>query len=318
MISLRHAPATPSPVREMVSCGRAMDRLGSLSAFVQSAETRNFTMAGRTLGISSSAVGKAVARLEERLAVRLFHRSTRSISLTPEGELLLRRCRRISTEIEAAESELSRASTAPCGRLRVSLPPMGPQLTAVLAAFVQAFPQVELDLDFSDRAMDMIDEGFDIALRTGDPGDSRLMTRALGSYGHAVVAAPAYLQSRAPPAQRADLGEHLCLHQRAIGTGRIEAWRLDDVEAESDLPIAAVATSIEALVSLAERGLGLAWLPAFIVRPHVDAGTLVQVMEGSVIYRGVLRALWPSSRHATPKTRAFLDFMGRRLPATLA
>lgn len=295
-----------------------MDRLGSLSAFVQSAETRNFTLAGRSLGISSSAVGKAVARLEERLDVRLFHRSTRSISLTPEGEMLLLRCRRISTEIEAAEQELVQANATPRGRLRVSLPPMGPELTALLAGFAQAFPGVELDLDVGDRAVDLIDEGFDIALRTGDPGDSRLMTRKLGSYCYAVVGSPTYFHSRPKPEQRADLAEHVCLHQRASGSGWIERWILDEVEPETDLPIAAVATSVEALVSLAERGLGLAWLPAFVVRPHLRSGALIQVIEDGVNHRGVLRAVWPSNRHATPKIRAFLDFMGRCVPEVIA
>ena len=138
-----------------------MDSLGSLNAFVQAAEARSFTLAGRQLGVSSSAIGKAVARMEERLGVRLFHRSTRSITLTAEGALFLERCRRIFSEIEAAELELSQAQGAPRGTLRVGLPLVGILMMPTLVAFMRAYPEITLDLDFSDRVVDVIEEGFD-------------------------------------------------------------------------------------------------------------------------------------------------------------
>ena len=137
-----------------------MDSLGSLNAFVRAAEARSFTVAGRQLGVSSSAIGKAVARMEERLGVRLFHRSTRSITLTAEGSLFLERCRRIFSEIEAAELELSQTQEAPRGTLRVSLPLVGMLMMPTLVAFMRAFPEIVLDLDFSDRVVDVIEEGF--------------------------------------------------------------------------------------------------------------------------------------------------------------
>jgi DNA-binding transcriptional LysR family regulator len=138
-----------------------MDSLGSLNAFVQAAESRSFTIAGRQLGVSSSAIGKAVARMEERLGVRLFHRSTRSVTLTAEGTLFLERCRRIFSEIEAAELELSQTHEAPRGTLRVSLPLAGMLMMPTLVAFMRAYPEIMLDLDFSDRVVDVIEEGFD-------------------------------------------------------------------------------------------------------------------------------------------------------------
>jgi DNA-binding transcriptional LysR family regulator len=136
-----------------------MDGLGSLNAFVQAAKARSFTVAGRQLGVSSSAIGKAVARMEERLGVRLFHRSTRSITLTAEGALFLERCRRIFSEIEAAELELSQTHEAPRGTLRVSLPLVGMLMMPTLVAFMRAYPEIILDLDFSDRVVDVIEEG---------------------------------------------------------------------------------------------------------------------------------------------------------------
>jgi len=149
-----------------------MDSLGSLNAFVHAAEARSFTVAGRQLGVSSSAMGKAVARMEERLGVRLLHRSTRSITLTAEGALFLERCRRIFSEIEAAELELSQTRGAPRGTLRVSLPLVGTLMMPTLVAFMRAYPEIILDLDFSDRVVDVIEEGFDAVVRFAEAGDS--------------------------------------------------------------------------------------------------------------------------------------------------
>jgi DNA-binding transcriptional LysR family regulator len=149
-----------------------MDSLGALNAFVRAAEARSFTIAGRQLGVSSSAIGKAVARAEERLGVRLFHRSTRSVALTAEGALFLERCRRIFSEIEAAELELSQTHEAPRGALRVSLPLAGTLMMPTLIGFMRAYPEIVLDLDFSDRVVDVIEEGFDAVVRFADVGDS--------------------------------------------------------------------------------------------------------------------------------------------------
>lgn len=176
-----------------------MDGLGSLNAFVQAADARSFTAAGRRLGVSSSAVGKAVARLEQRLGVRLLHRSTRTITLTPEGELFLERCRRIFGEVEAAEQEIAQTQGAPRGKLRVSLPLVGMLMMPTLCAFMRHYPEVELDLDFTDRLVDVIDEGFDAVVRAGEVSDSRLMTRTLGTFRFRLVAAPDYLARRGTP-----------------------------------------------------------------------------------------------------------------------
>ena len=176
-----------------------MDSLGSLNAFVRAAEARSFTVAGRQLGVSSSAIGKAVARMEERLGVRLLHRSTRSITLTAEGARFLERCRRIFSEIEAAELELSQTHEAPRGTLRVALPLAGMLMMPTLAAFMRAYPEIMLDLDFSDRVVDIIEEGFDAVVRFADAGDTRLMSRALGMYQRRLVAAPDYLAARGVP-----------------------------------------------------------------------------------------------------------------------
>ncbi|MEH2486285.1 LysR family transcriptional regulator [Bradyrhizobium sp. AZCC 2230] len=292
-----------------------MDSLGSLNAFVRAAETRSFTVAGRQLGVSSSAIGKAVARMEERLGVRLFHRSTRSITLTAEGALFLDRCRRIFSEIEAAELELSQTHEAPRGTLRVGLPLVGMLMIPTLAAFMRTYPEIMLDLDFSDRIIDVIEEGFDAVVRFADAGDTRLMSRALGTYRRRLVAAPAYLAAKGVPKTPDDLKAHACLHHRFPTSRRFEQWPLPPEQAgvEIELPKTAVASTLEPLIYMAEQGLGIAYLPDFAIGRQLREGLLVTVLDDYTDRSGPLRVLWPSSRHLAPKLRAFVDFLAANL-----
>lgn len=293
----------------------SMDSLGALNVFVRAAESGSFTAAGRQLGVSSSAVGKAIARLEERLDVRLFHRSTRAIALTSEGHLFLERCRRIFCEMEAAELELSQTRAQPSGVLRVSLPLVGMLMMPTLSAFMRAWPDIELDLDFTDRLVDVIDEGFDAVIRTGDATDSRLMTRGLGVFRYKLVGAPAYFAEHGKPETPADLARHRCLHHRYPSTGKLEEWFLTDDQGApiENIPRTAVSSAIEALLYMTERGLGLACLPDFAVRGQLADGTLISVLDASVRHTGAFRIVWPTSRHLSPKLRVFIDFMAETL-----
>ena len=292
-----------------------MDSLGSLNAFVHAAEARSFTVAGRQLGVSSSAIGKSVARMEERLGVRLLHRSTRSIALTAEGALFLERCRRIFSEIEAAELELSQTHEAPRGTLRVGLPLVGMLMMPTLAAFMRTYPEIMLDLDFSDRIIDVIEEGFDAVVRFADAGDTRLMSRALGTYRRRLVAAPAYLAAKGVPKTPDDLKAHACLHHRFPTSRRFEQWPLPPEQAgvEIELPKTAVASTLEPLIYMAEQGLGIAYLPDFAIGRQLREGLLVTVLDDYADRSGPLRVLWPSSRHLAPKLRAFVDFLAANL-----
>lgn len=179
-----------------------MDSLGSLQTFVRVADARSFVDAGRSLGVTAAAVGKAIARLEQDMGVRLFHRSTRSVALTAEGQLFLVRCRRILTEAEAAKAELSERLGTAQGRLRISLPTVNDLTLPLLAEFAKRYPDVVLDLDFTDRVVDVIDEGFDAVIRVGKPTDSRLAGRYLGSFNRHLIASPAYLQAHGEPKNR--------------------------------------------------------------------------------------------------------------------
>lgn len=285
----------------------------SLAAFALVARTRSFTEAARQLGLSGSALGKTIARLEAEFGVRLFNRSTRSVALTAEGALLLDRAQRILAEYEAARAELSQAAAAPQGRLRVSLPLVGVVDDDVLAAFAEAYPQIVLELDFSDRLVDVIQEGFDIVVRTGEAGDSGLSTRTLTTFRHAVVASPGYLARHAAPRTPAELAEHKRLLYRFPSTGQVEAWPV--AGAPAVLPAAATSNSIRALIALARAGQGLACLPAFAVQPAIAAGDLVEVLDDHLGAPRAFRLLWPSGRRAPPKVRAFIDFVTARCGA---
>lgn len=294
-----------------------MDRLGSISAFVQAAENRSFTSAGRKLGISSSAVGKAVSRLESRVGVRLFHRSTRTIALTAEGMVFLERCRRILAEVEAAEAELAQSQGAPRGKLRVSLPIISAVMMPAITGFMRAYPDIELDLDFTDRLVDLVEEGLDVVVRAGEVTDSRLMSRLLGRFKLMLVASPGYLSQRGVPRNPEDLSGHACLLHRFATSGKFEPWPLwrRGTRLELDLRPAAIVNTIEPLVTMAEQGLGIACLPDMGIRPQLKDGRLVPVLTEYVVHAGPMRLLWPASRHPAPKLRVFIDFMANWVPA---
>ncbi|MEL5444508.1 LysR family transcriptional regulator [Serratia ureilytica] len=291
-----------------------MDNLAGVSAFVQAAETLSFVDAGRVLGISASAVGKSIARLENRLGVRLFHRSTRSMTLTTEGRRFLLRCQRILEEMAAAERDISDTHSAPRGKLRVSLPLVGGLLNPVLAEFVRNYPDIELEADFSDRRVDVVEEGFDAVIRVGETEDSRLMSRQLGTFHLQLVAAPDYLHRAGIPLQPADLHGHAGLLYKFPSTGKVEPWPLEGWEKRIEtLAHRLVCNTVDTLIYLAESGQGIACLPDFAVKRALEQGRLQQILREHCRHSGSFKVLWPSSKHLTPKLRVFIDTLSARL-----
>ena len=293
----------------------AMDYFGALGAFVHAAETRSFTEAGRRLGTSSSAVGKAVVRLEEELGVRLFHRSTRAITLTAEGQLFQDRCQKILADFDVARAELVQAKVGPQGKLRVALPQFGSHLMPYLVEFQQRYPQIELELDFSDRLVNVIDEGFDAVLRIGMINDSRLTIRQLTGYKHRLVASPDYLSRNGMPLTPDDLKSHACLRYRFPTSGKLDVWPLveNGVSLHPELPQSAIANTIDSLFAMAEAGIGIALLPDFMVENSISSGSLQAVLNDNIHDHRKVCILWPSSRQQLPKIKAFIDFIVSRL-----
>lgn len=287
----------------------------AINVFVQVAETRSFVAAGRLLGVSASAIGKRVSALEDQLGVRLFHRSTRSVALTAEGALFLERSRRILAEVEAAQAELSQIDRSPRGRLRISLPLVAEPFLSVIAQFKQAYPDVDLDLEFTDRRVDVIDEGFDAVIRTGDAPDSRLTARRLGSFSMMLVGSPDYLARRGTPEKASDLTQHACIQFRYQNTGKLQVWPLDlqEIAADIQLSTAVVCNNLEARIYFALQGLGIAYLPDFAIRQHLAAGRLMHVLPNCSEADTTFRIMWPSGKHFAPRLRVFIDFLCERL-----
>jgi len=288
----------------------------ALNVFVQAAETRSFVAAGRILGISASGIGKSVTRLEKSLGVRLFHRSTRSVTLTAEGQMFFDRARRILAEFDAARAELSEASAVPKGRLRIGLPLIGEPFLPVLAEFQRRYPEVELDLDFDNRQVDVIDEGYDAVVRSGDVEDSRLTSRLLGRFRMLVVGTPDYFARRGKPVHPRDLSRHACVQFRMPNSGKLQVWqfRRDVDEPEIQLATTVTCNTNEARLCFALEGLGVAYMSDFSVRYAVDTGKLVTVLDEYTTDHNTFRLLWPSGRHVTPRLRAFIDFVSEHVP----
>lgn len=293
----------------------SMENLGSLAVFVRACDTRSFTAAGQQLGISSSAVSKAIIRLETRLGVRLFHRSTRSITLTPEGALFLERCRRILGEVDAAEQELLDLQRAPRGTLRISLPSLGTLFMPKLAAFKRRYPDITLDIDYSDRLVAVIEEGFDAVIRSGELTDSRLMARTIGTCRRVIVGSPAYFARAGMPRHPRDLATHARLLYRFPSTGKLDSWPLGDA-ANANVtatPASMITNTLDPQVCFAEQGLGIAYVPEIAISRQLAQGTLVSILEDHHTARMEFRLVWPSSRQLSPKLRVFVDFIAAEL-----
>ncbi len=292
-----------------------MDNLNGIVAFVRTAETLSFVAAGRKLGISASAVGKTIAKLEQSLGVRLFHRTTRRVTLTDEGRHFHERCHRILEELRDAEATLSESAQTPRGRLRVSLPVIGYRfLLPVLPEFRARYPDIELDLDFNDRLVDVVDGGFAAVIRSGQLTDSSLMSRRLGPFRFVLCAAPAYLERAGAPEVPDDLAAHACVRYRFPTTGKLQPWALaHDGGEPPNLRAAMTCNNMEALRAAVLAGFGIGYMPDFLARDALACGALVTVLDDYRIAPGQFSVLWPSSRQLSPKLRVFVDFLCARL-----
>lgn len=288
----------------------------AINVFVHVADTRSFVGAGRAVGVSASGIGKSITRLEQTLGVRLFHRSTRSVTLTAEGEMFLERARRIREEFDAAQAELSQTTRVPTGRLRIGLPMISEPFLLTLAAFQKRYPEVELDLDFDNRHVDVIDEGYDAVIRSGSIDDSRLTSRTLGTFQMWLVGAPEYFARRGTPQHPSELLEHDCIQFRMPNTGRLQTWQL---RREADEPALNLSRRIicntnEARRCFALEGVGIAYMSDHTVQDALETGALVRVLDQYTFEQNTFRLLWPSGKHMTPKLRAFIDFVSEHVP----
>ncbi|MEX0760204.1 MAG: LysR family transcriptional regulator [Tistlia sp.] len=305
------------------------DHLAAMAVFAQVVEAGSFSQAGRQLVLSKSAVSKAVARLEDHLGTRLINRTTRKLSLTEAGRSFYEGCRRMLGEAEAAERAVTHLTDAPRGVLKVNAPmSFGVlQLSPGLGEFMTRHPELEIDLTLEDRRVDLVEEGYDVAIRIGVMPDSSLVARRLGPNPRVICAAPSYLERRGKPTRPEALSAHDCLlyHYQTSG----DAWRLrarspgageggERPERETAVRVRGrlKVNNGDSLREAALAGLGIAHLPVFIVRPDLEAGRLVPLLEDyEEVADGGVYAVYPASRNLSPKVRVFIDFLTERFAA---
>ncbi len=297
-----------------------MDRFAAIETFVRVAETRSFSEAARRLRIAKSAVSRQVSALEAELGARLFHRTTRSLHLTEAGRAYFERASRILSDLDDADRAVSRLQAAPRGRLRISAPMSFGflHLTPALADFLRLHPEVEMDVAMNDRVVDLVNEGFDVAVRIGILEDSSLIARRLAPARRAICASPDYLATRGAPRTPDDLKSHSCLVNSNLPAGR--EWRLTGPEG-AVRPIGVngplSVNNGDAMRVAALRGLGLASLPTFIVGADLKSGALVSVLDEFIPQDLTISAVYPHTRHLSPTVRAFVDFLAERFGPNL-
>ncbi len=292
----------------------SLDTLVGMAVFARVVDDGGFSAAARRLGLSKSAVSKQVAALEDRLGARLLNRTTRRMSLTEAGTALVERCRRVLAEAEAAQDAIGLLQAAPTGVLRVNAPmTFGTlHLAPAIPDFLERHPGISVDLNLNDRMVDLVEEGFDVAVRIARLADSSLVARKLAPMRRVMVASPLYLARRGVPERLADLAGHDCFSYSYVAAG--DEWRFTGPDGEEVVqPTGRLrANNGEVLREAALAGIGIAVLPVFIAGPDLAAGRLVQVLPQYDNRGGAIYAVWPSGRHPSPKLRAFVDFLAER------
>lgn len=292
-----------------------MDRLALMEAFARVAEARSFSAAAQRLGASKSQISRQVAALEAELGVRLLQRTTRALTLTQAGEDYYQRVQRILSDIDQANAEISQSQASPRGRLRLSAPMSFGllHLAPAIADFLAQYPEVEIDLSLNDRFVDLIDEGFDMAIRIARLDDSNLIARKLAPMRRVVCGSPDYFERHGRPKDPGDLKHHQCLCYSNLPVG--EDWRFVDRDGRHwpvEIAGRLRANNGEFLIEAALKGLGLACVPTFIAGRNLQAGRLVSVLNDYVAQGAAIHAIYPHARHLSPKVRALIDFLIER------
>jgi DNA-binding transcriptional LysR family regulator len=283
-----------------------MDQLSAMRVYVRVVDELSFTAAARALGLPRSSVSRQIAALEEHLGARLLNRSTRTMALTEVGRGYYERCVRILSDLDEAEAAVTSLQTSPRGTLRVTAPLSFGQLYLgpPIARFLTRFEDVDVEVSLSDRVVDVVEEGFDVAVRIGRLPDSTLIARKLGSDSAVLCAAPAYLARRGTPRSLVDLRAHDCLRYAFQTMG----WRTADGEVIA-VKGRMLSNNGELLREAALAGHGVLLSPTFIVGPDLDRGALVRVLPDVAFDEAGIYAVYAHSRHLSAKVRHFVDFL---------
>ncbi|MDB5607261.1 MAG: putative transcriptional regulatory protein LysR family [Bradyrhizobium sp.] len=288
-----------------------MDRLTSLTAFVRVVDSGGFSAAGRRLNMSTTMVSNHIQALEDRLGARLLNRTTRKVSLTEVGKAYYDRCTHILADIEQADDIAGALQSTPRGTLRIyTATHIVPFIAPVVAGFLASYPDVKVDLSMGERTIDLIDEGFDVAIRLTPPPDSSLVVRALATWRHVLCCSPAYLEKHGPLRQLSELADHNCVRHVLYTYG--DDWHFVDrkgspasVRVSGNL----ISNSGETLRTAALQGIGISLAAGFLIADDLEQGRLVRLLPD---YRPVelsMNAVYPHRHHLSTKVRSFIDLL---------
>lgn len=293
-----------------------MDRLHAMQVFTRVVEAHSFTKAAESLSAPPSSVTRVIKELEAYLGVRLLQRTTRHISLTPDGSLYYDQCRRLLAEIDGVESSFPGSAGRPKGKLRVDMTPSFARLFVLpeVKHFLAEYPDVELTLTLGDRTVDLIQEGVDCVIRAGVPQDSiTLVARRIAGFEWVTCASPAYLVSYGEPQSLEDLKNHHAVGFLSSRTGRSTDWTfvIDGEECVIHVPQRIIVNDTDAYVSSGLEGLGLIRAASYMVAPHLRSGQLQQVLPDLKAPTVPLSIMYPQNRHLSPTVRAFTDWIAQ-------
>jgi len=290
-----------------------MDRLTSLTAFVRVVDAGGFSAAGRRLNMSTSMVSNHVQSLEDRLGARLLQRTTRKVSLTEVGKAYYDRCIQILADLEQADDVAGASQSIPRGTLRIYTATHIVQFVApVVAEFLASYPEVKVDLTIGERAVDMIDEAYDVAIRLTPPPDSSLIVRSLATWRHVLCCSPGYLETQPRPQQLSDLAQHNCFRHVLYPYG--DEWHFVDrkgapaaVRVSGNL----ITNSGETLRMAVLHGAGVCLAAGFLVHDDLEAGRLVRLLPEYRPVEMAMNAVYPHRHHLSAKVRIFIDLLAR-------
>ncbi len=303
----------PANVRSSID----VDRLNLIASFVSVAEHLSFIAAANVIGTSPSTVSRKVSRLEDALGLRLFERTTRRVALTEAGRLYHAQCVQIFNHLADADAMIASLNSEPSGLLRVSFPVAFGRLklSEIISEFLDTYPKVKVEANYTDRFVDLIEESYDAVVRIGCLPDSTLIARKISANRRLVVASPAYLERHGTPLQPADLASHHCLsfsHYSALGS----VWRFRCEERTEEVKISGEFRSdnSEAIYETALRDRGIGLVASYLCHTSIEKGDLVQLLpEWTSVPEAGVYVAYSSSKHLAPKVRVFSDFLVQKL-----
>ncbi|MBB3195288.1 LysR family transcriptional regulator [Roseateles terrae] len=295
------------------------ERLTGIIAFSRAASLGSFTAAARSLSVSPSAISKSIQRLEALLGVKLFTRSTRALSLTPEGHELQEKALALLQAAENVVQSATAAQAEPSGTLKIAAPlPIGTRILApALPEFRRRFPKVKLDIRLSDHYVNLVQERVDVAVRIGHLPDSGLLSRTLAPVQLGAYASPGYLAARGTPQRPDDLAGHDCVNFRFQNSGQLLSWpfSVGDRKVELRPPAAIVVDVSDAVVELLAAGAGIGMAASWIAAPYVERGLLMPILKPHWVNSSNIHAVWPESRRNNPAVRALVAYLAEIIQA---